>query len=165
MNVLKEQVKQLQEINPDAAEYILYETIPLITSYINVLKQSDVSPSVFFHKDFTIDTGAICNIGNGLQEYNSITTNANMPVTPQHEIIYGANGRMAFEGDIWRLFLDNYEGKYTIMAENQNLQFSSIDTDGKLNKIGNKYCFVLSDNPIPDTYIGQYKIPGTNKEV
>jgi ribA/ribD-fused uncharacterized protein len=165
INNLNEKAKQLQEIDPDASEYILYETIPLITSYVKALKQADIAPLVFFDKNFTIDTGAICNMGNGLKEYNALTKNANMPVTPQHELIYGANGRMSFEGDIWRLFLDKIEGKFYIIAENQNLEFSSIDRDGNFNKIGNAYRYVLPDDPIVDTESGQYKIPGTKKKV
>jgi len=87
-----------------------------------------------------------------------------MSVTPQHEIIYGSNGRMSFEGEVWRLFLDKIKGKFYIIAENQNLEFSSIDKNGNLFKIGDKLKSILPDNAIwEDIDNGQYKIPGTKK--
>ena len=165
LSMLEKQAEQLQEINPDAAEYILNETIPLISSYINVLKQADIEPSFFFDKNFTIDTGAICNVGNGLVEYSAITKNANMPITPQHENIYGINGRMSIEGNIWRLFLNKANGKFFIKAEYQKMEFSSIDKDENLKKKDSPHEFHLSGDSIIYTDSEQYKIPGTKKMV
>jgi len=162
INMLKDLGNQLQEIDAYASDYILNETIPLISSYVNVLKQAEIAPSAFFDKNFTIDTGAICNMGNGLREYNKITKNANMPVTPQHENIYGSNGRMSFEGDVWRLFLDKIVGKFYIIAENHKLDFSSIDKNGDFFKIGNKVKCILPDNAIWED-IDNGKIPGTKR--
>jgi ribA/ribD-fused uncharacterized protein len=147
-----------------AAEYILNETIPFITSYVSILRQANMNPSVFFDKDFTIDTGAICNMGRGLIEYKLITDSTNMPLTPQHEIIYGANGRMSFEENIWRLTLDNIDNKCYILAEEQNLGHSSIDMDGNFNKISNTHRYPLVDGPMVDIDKYQFKMPGTKKE-
>jgi len=163
INNLNERADRLKEIDPFAAEYVLCETIPLISSYINVLKQAGMAPSVFFDKNFTIDTGAICNMGNGLKEYAAITSNANMPVTPQHELIYGLNGRMSFEGDIWRLFPGKTGDNYSVIAEEQKMESSSIDKDGSFNKINNVYAFAMPDNLMVDTDADQYKIPGTKE--
>ena len=50
----------------DKYNYINKHVIPIIDTYIKILKNANYSPSLFFDSDFTIDTGIICNIGRAI---------------------------------------------------------------------------------------------------
>lgn len=92
--------KGIQEVS----DYIREEVIDTINWYTYALKEANYSPSVFFDRNFTIDTGIICNLGRGYEVFQNITSTVNEPLTPTHERNYGNKlSTMTEEGSVWRL--------------------------------------------------------------
>lgn len=52
---------EYQDIDASISEHIQKNIIPLVESYIKILKNANLPPSLFFHPAFTIDTGQIVN--------------------------------------------------------------------------------------------------------
>lgn len=89
------------------ASYLENEIIPMIKAYIDALKLSYYEPRVFFDKNFTIDTGIICNLGRAIHEFKGLVSIENEPLTLNHERNYGnINSTMTKEGIAWRLSCD-----------------------------------------------------------
>lgn len=86
-----------------ASKYIYDHLIPLVESYVRVLRLAKYPPSAFFDKEITVDTGHICNLGRAYSEYRHIASRPDLPLTPQHERAFGLNGELAKEGLAWRL--------------------------------------------------------------
>lgn len=107
-----EQIKENQKeyINAkkyEKSEYIKNEILPMVESYILMLKNSGYEASNFFDPEFTIDTGTICNLGRGYEEFKLISSTPNDPLTPTHERNYGRyNSTMTEEGITWRISCD-----------------------------------------------------------
>jgi len=158
---LKEYEKKLSVVDNFAAKYLKKYTIPLVSSYIKALKQADYHPSYFFDKNFTLDTGHICNIGRALNEYKKITTNSNMPLTPQHEKTFGKNSRLAMEETVWRLSLKNKNELNYIYIEEQDLEKNWTDKDHLNKKVITNYVLKLDSEIIIDKECNNYKIPGS----
>ena len=88
----------------ERANYIETELLPMINSYVNALKIAKYPPRVFFDKNFTIDTGIICNLGRAIHEFKGLVSVENEPLTLNHERNYGnKNSTMTKEGVAWRL--------------------------------------------------------------
>lgn len=91
----------------EKAEYIKNEILPMIESYVLILKKAGYEASDFFDPEFTIDTGIICNLGRGYEEFKLISSTPNDPLTPTHERNYGSyNSTMTEEGVTWRISCD-----------------------------------------------------------
>lgn len=92
--------KDIKEI----ANYIKNDILDTLKWYVFSLKEANYSPKDFFDANFTIDTGIICNLGRGYQEFQGITSTVNEPLTPTHERNYGNKlSTMTQEGSVWRL--------------------------------------------------------------
>lgn len=88
----------------EVANYIKEEIYDTMKWYVFAIKKANYSPSVFFDSHFTIDTGIICNLGRGYEEFQAITSTVNEPLTPTHERNYGNKlSTMTQEGSVWRL--------------------------------------------------------------
>ncbi len=88
----------------EKATYIMKNVIPIIEIYSKALKDANYEPSCFFDREFTIDTGIICNLGRALSKFKGITKNFNEPLTPNHERNYGKyRSMMKKENYAWRL--------------------------------------------------------------
>ena len=117
-NVLKDVISMQQqyEIENDIykANYIKNEIIPMITAYVEALKIAGYDAKSFFDKNFTIDTGIICNLGRAIHEFKGLVSYENEPLTLNHERNYGSvNSTMTKEGVAWRISCD-YEDKLLI---------------------------------------------------
>lgn len=161
-----EQIKESQELyintnKNEKAEYIKKEILPMVEAYVLMLKKAQYEASDFFDPEFTIDTGTICNLGRGYEEFKLITSTPNDPLTPTHERNYGSyNSTMTEEGITWRISC-NYGNKILIQQRDLSktsapegpVMFSKtiklIDKDEKLD----------SKNLESD-----YLIPGQRKE-
>lgn len=62
--------------------HIAEEIIPLVSSYVEILKQSGLSPSLFFHPHFTDDTGQITNRGRAITEFRGLAGKIDTFMTP-----------------------------------------------------------------------------------
>ena len=62
--------------------HIIKEIIPLVSSYVEILKQSGLSPSLFFHPHFTDDTGQITNRGRAITEFHGLASRIDTFMTP-----------------------------------------------------------------------------------
>lgn len=107
-SVLKELGKNAEENEKkgiiEVSNYIRNEVIETLKWYIYALKEAKYSSNDFFDKNFTIDTGIICNLGRGYEEFQTITSAINEPLTPTHERNYGNKlSTMTKEGSVWRL--------------------------------------------------------------
>ena len=99
--------------------YIINELYPLIETYAHALKKAKYEGSTFFDKNFTIDTGIICNLGRAIKEFKGLVSVENEPLTLNHERNYGkTNSTMVIESVAWRLSCD-YDDK--IVVEEMNL--------------------------------------------
>ena len=108
IDILKEYSKYYSEIGKnDKSEYIEKHIIPLIDVYIKSLMIAGYSSDVFFDKNFTIDTGMICNLGRAISLFKGITKFINEPLTPSHERNYGRHcSTMKQENYVWLLGCD-----------------------------------------------------------
>lgn len=113
----------------EKAEYIENEILPMVKSYVFMLKNAEYEASNFFNPEFTIDTGTICNLGRAYEEFKLISSKPNIPLTPTHERNYGSyNSTMTVEGVTWRISCD-YDNK--ILIQQRNLSKTS-GSDGPI---------------------------------
>lgn len=133
--------------------YIKTEIIPMLESYWEALKMAGYDAKEFFDKDFTIDTGTICNMGKAFSEFSKITNKRNEPLTPSHERNYGkCNSTMTQEGYVWRisagyhntLIIEKLDLSLTAAAEGQCvfrevIQLGSGDLTVKVNDLKKVY--------------------------
>ena len=105
---LKEYAKYYEEIKKiEKSEYINKNIIPVLGVYIKALKLANYPADVFFDKNFTIDTGIICNLGRALSYFKGLTNYVNEPLTPIHERNYGRHcSTMKQENSVWLLGCD-----------------------------------------------------------
>lgn len=71
--------------------HIIKEIIPLVSSYIEILKQSGLSPGLFFHPHFTDDTGQITNRGRAIIEFHGLAGTFDAFMTPNEERTFDEN--------------------------------------------------------------------------
>lgn len=121
----KEKASLLQNNRIKESEYLEKEILPMLYAYVNALKSADYNPDVFFDKNFTIDTGIICNLGRAITEFKGLVTYKDEPLTLNHERNYGnINSTMTKEGKVWRLSCD-YENKVIL----EELDLASTATE------------------------------------
>ena len=89
VNQLRQQVSRLKAYFPESSRYISNDIIPIIESYLRILKMADYSPDDFLDKNLTIDTGQICNLGRAFFEYKKLASRSDLPLTPNHERAFG----------------------------------------------------------------------------
>ena len=94
----------LKENKKDKYNYINEHILPLVTTYVDALKEAGYSSDCFFDSKFTIDTGTICNLGRAISLFKGITSYINEPLTPTHERNYGRYcSTMKQENYVWKL--------------------------------------------------------------
>lgn len=131
IEILKEYVKYYEEVGKnDKSEYINKHIIPIIDVYLKALQIAGYSSDVFFDKNFTIDTGMICNLGRAINLFKGLTTFINEPLTPIHERNYGRHcSTMKQENYVWLLGCDF---KDTISIEKLDL-FNTASVEGQVS--------------------------------
>lgn len=88
-------------------EYIKENIMPMLLTYTRALYEAGYSPDNFFDRNFTIDTGIICNLGRAIHEFKGLVSIENEPLTLNHERNYGnVKSTMTEEGVAWRLSCD-----------------------------------------------------------
>ena len=113
-------------------EYIYKEILPMISIYAESLKNAGYSANCFFDKNFTIDTGIICNLGRALHCFKGLVSFENEPLTLNHERNYGIyNSTMTTESVAWRLSCQ-YNDK--IVIEKLNLANTSTNEGQEVSK-------------------------------
>ncbi len=126
-------------------DYIKYEILDTIKWYAFALKEANYSSNVFFNGNFTIDTGIICNLGRGYEEFQKITSTFNEPLTPTHERNYGNKlSTMTQEGSVWRLscgfndeiIIEELELDKTASKRGQRSFYTKIKSNIENEKIG-----------------------------
>lgn len=114
----------------EKTDYIINEIIPIVEIYALALKEAGYEASCFFDKNFTIDTGMICNLGRALHEFKGITKTINEPLTPTHERNYGSYcSAMKIENYAWRL---SCHAENSILIEKLNL-FNTASIEGQVS--------------------------------
>lgn len=122
------QKKYADESDQLKSDYLRDQIIPMISAYVEALKKAKYDAKVFFDKNFTIDTGIICNLGRAIHEFNGLVSIENEPLTLNHERNYGnINSTMTKEGIAWRISC-NYGNK--VLVEKLNLA-STATTSGQ----------------------------------
>ena len=139
------------------SKYIIEEVVVLFDILVKALKESNYPASCIFDKDFTIDTGIICNLGRGINYFKKLVSKVNEPLTPIHERNYGKiSSTMVKEGYAWRLSC--YRNN-TIIIQKLNLADTS-DESGQVKYskiIGNN----MFNNNIQDCqYDTKFLVPG-----
>lgn len=131
IDILKEYSNYYHEIGKiEKSAYIVEHIIPVIEVYIKALKSANYSPDVFFDKNFTIDTGMICNLGRAISLFKGITKYINEPLTPIHERNYGRHcSTMKQENYVWLLGCDFHD---TISIEKLDL-FNTASVEGQVS--------------------------------
>lgn len=100
---IKNYVEQWKKVNVDISEYINIELLPQIEVYVRCLRNAGYPPSYFFDKNFTVDTGTICNLGKAFYEFKGLVSRENIPVTPQQERAYGSLSSLSQDKKVWRI--------------------------------------------------------------
>ena len=131
IDIIEEYAKYYDDIDKiDKSEYIRNHVLPLINVYVNALKMANYPADVFFNKNFTIDTGMICNLGRAITLFKGLTNFVNEPLTPVHERNYGRHcSTMKEENCVWLLGCD-FDN--TIVVEKLDL-FNTASTKGQLS--------------------------------
>ena len=148
IEILKEYATYYKEIGKEEKfEYINKHVIPLIEVYIEALKEAGYSPDVFFDKNFTIDTGIICNLGRAIGLFKNLTKYINEPLTPTHERNYGRHcSAMKQENFVWllgcdfndKLSIEKLELFNTASVEGQASFTRKIEFEGLNEKVNEK---------------------------
>lgn len=131
LDILKEYIKYYEEIGKtDKSDYIKRHVIPIIEVYIKALQIAGYSSDVFFDKNFTIDTGVICNLGRAVNLFKGLTNFINEPLTPIHERNYGRHcSTMKEENYVWLLGCDFNNN---ILIEKLDL-FNTASVEGQVS--------------------------------
>lgn len=131
IDIIEEYAKYYDDIGKlDKSDYIRNHVLPLINTYVNALKAANYPADVFFNKNFTIDTGMICNLGRAINLFKGLTSFVNEPLTPVHERNYGRHcSTMKEENCVWLLGCD-FDN--TIVVEKLDL-FNTASTKGQLS--------------------------------
>ena len=131
ISIIDEYAKYYEEVGKfDKSDYIRRHVLPLIRVYVKALKLADYSSDAFFDKNFTIDTGMICNLGRAIHLFKGLTNFINEPLTPVHERNYGRRcSTMKEENCVWLLGCD-YDD--TIVMEKLDL-FNTASTKGQIS--------------------------------
>jgi len=131
INIIEEYAKYYDEIGKvDKSDYIRRHVLPLIKVYVKALKLANYSSDVFFDKNFTIDTGMICNLGRAINLFKGLTSFINEPLTPVHERNYGRYcSSMKQENSAWLLGCDYGDN---LVIEKLDL-FNTASTKGQLS--------------------------------
>jgi hypothetical protein len=103
IKLLEEKSQSVEVFNPSVAHHIKLQILPLVTTYRKALEESGLPASYFFDKNFTIDTGEICNLGGAFREFKGLTSRKNSVITTQHDRVYSPSGSLATEGCIWTI--------------------------------------------------------------
>jgi hypothetical protein len=138
-----------KSIIAEVEEYIIKEVLPLVEGYVKYLRNSGYPPSYFFDKEFTIDTGIICNLGRATYEFKGLASREDLPLTPQEERAFGVISSLSQDGKVWRIspvpFIQNDEeatvsmiGKDNIASKKQLLSIQEMN---------------LSKRSVPEEYI------------
>ena len=131
INILREYAKYYEEIHKvEKSEYIKKNIISVVGTYIKALKEANYSSDVFFDKNFTIDTGMICNLGRALAYFKGLTSFVNEPLTPIHERNYGRHcSTMKQENTAWLVGCDFNNN---VLIEKLDL-FNTASTEGQVS--------------------------------
>ena len=131
INIIEEYANYYDDIGKlDKSDYIRKHVLPLINTYVNALKAANYPADVFFDKNFTIDTGMICNLGRAINLFKGLTSFVNEPLTPVHERNYGRHcSTMKEENCVWLLGCD-FDN--TVVVEKLDL-FNTASTKGQLS--------------------------------
>ena len=131
MSLLKESVLYYEKIGKlEKSTYIKEHIVPILEVYISALKIAKYPAEVFFDKNFTIDTGMICNLGRAINLFKGLTSFINEPLTPIHERNYGRHcSTMKQENYGWLLGCDF---KNTIAIEKLDL-FNTASEEGQVS--------------------------------
>ncbi len=131
LSILKEYAAYYEEMGKqEKHDYILEHVIPLIEVYIKALKLAGYSSDVFFDKNFTIDTGMICNLGRAIHLFQGLTSFINEPLTPIHERNYGRHcSTMKQENYGWLLGCDFNQ---TLLIEKLDF-FNTASSEGQVS--------------------------------
>lgn len=140
LKLLQKTAEEYSEIGKlEKSQYIKNEILPMINAYVFALQEAKYPASCFFDKDFTIDTGIICNLGRAISEFGNLTSKANEPLTPTHERNYGVtNSTMVVENISWRL---SAGFKNTLIIEKLNM----ARTAGEEGQIDTKIIIKLDE--------------------
>ncbi|MCI8568986.1 MAG: hypothetical protein HFJ11_03265 [Bacilli bacterium] len=131
MSLLKENILYYEKIGKlEKSTYIKEHIVPILEVYINAIKIAKYPAEVFFDKNFTIDTGMICNLGRAINLFKGLTSFINEPLTPIHERNYGRHcSTMKQENYGWLLGCDF---KNTIAIEKLDL-FNTASEEGQVS--------------------------------
>ncbi len=95
-------------------DYISGCIFPMLKTYTRALYEAGYAARNFFDRNFTIDTGIICNLGRAIHEFKELVSIENEPLTLNHERNYGTiKSTMTEEGAVWRLSC-NYDNQLII---------------------------------------------------
>jgi hypothetical protein len=97
---LRRDATELDRCDERAANYVRNEIIPLISGYGSAVLSSGLSPSLFFSRGFTIDTGQSVNQGRGHVLFKGLVSKPDIPATPWEERGYLISHS---KGYVWRI--------------------------------------------------------------
>lgn len=153
INSLEQLAASYEKESKIKANYIRNELLNMLKVYVNALRKAKYKPNTFFDKNFTIDTGIICNLGRAIKEFKGLVSIENEPLTLNHERNYGKyNSTMVIEDKSWRLscdyndqiLIEKLDMSHTATSEGQTvfnkvIQLSSCDEKMNSKNINSNY--------------------------
>ena len=131
LDICKDEIKYYNNKGKkDKARYIEEHVLPVVSNYVEALKDAKYPADCFFDAKFTIDTGTICNLGRAIGLFKGLTKFINEPLTPAHERNYGKRcSTMKEENQVW-LLACGYNN--TIDIESLDL-FNTASVEGQVS--------------------------------
>ena len=102
--MLQAKANRLKKYDERAGKHIEGEILPLVQTYIDVLRAADFEPHYFFNRNFTIDTGQIVNQGRAITQFKGLATKEDESMTAHDMRGYGKDvSYSAMREHVWRI--------------------------------------------------------------
>ena len=156
--------------------HIKENILPLVESYIEILRSSGLNAELFFNPDFTEDTGQIVNQGRASTQFLGLAGKEDIPITPNEDRSFGALSFSSLNGIVYRLSpnptLEVYAnrkeidyGKKNCLSERHSVSFAPVGHN--LTVDSSKRVVItaveIEDIPIEQCY-DLKQMPGINVE-
>lgn len=104
LHTLRTKAERMRKYDKRAADHLDAEILPLVETYVRVLREAGYAPRYFFARDFTIDTGQIVNQGRAITQFKGLVTTEDDVVAAHDMRGYGKELSFSSLRDhVWRI--------------------------------------------------------------
>lgn len=104
LQAMQRKAEDLHRYDTRAFEHLESEILPLVQTYVAVLKEAGYEPHYFFNRNFTIDTGQIVNQGRAITQFKGLASKEDDSLTAHDMRGYGKDVSFsAMRDHVWRI--------------------------------------------------------------